>query len=77
VILDLMLPDGDGAELLGELASARPPTRVIIFSARDSALPESAVILRRLVKSQHGGTELASLVQAQLRHWPHRGDNGT
>ena len=49
VILDLMLPDGDGAELIGELALARPPTRVIIFSARESALPESTVILRRLV----------------------------
>jgi PAS domain S-box-containing protein len=70
VVLDLMLPDGDGSELLAELASARPPTRVIIFSARDSALPESAVILRRLVKSQHGGPELAALVHAHLRHWP-------
>ena len=70
VILDLMLPDGDGAELLGELAAARPPIRVIVFSARDSTLPESTVILRRLVKSQHGGPELAALVHAQLRHWP-------
>jgi DNA-binding response OmpR family regulator len=70
VILDLMLPDGDGADLLGELAAARPPTRVIIFTARDSELPESTVILRRLVKSQHGGPELAALVHAQLRHWP-------
>jgi PAS domain S-box-containing protein len=70
VILDLMLPDGDGAELLVELAATRPPTRVIIFSARDTPLPESTVILRRLVKSQHEGPELAALVQAQLHHWP-------
>ena len=70
-----MLPDGDGAELIGELALARPPTRVIIFSARESALPESTVILRRLVKSQHDGPELAALVQAQLQHWPQHGDD--
>ena len=76
VILDLVLPDGDGAELLAELASARPPTRVIIFSAHDTPVPESAVILRRLVKSQHGGPELAALVHAQLRHWPRPNDNG-
>jgi DNA-binding response OmpR family regulator len=77
VILDLMLPDGDGADLLAEIASARPPVRVIIFSARDSALPESTVIQRRLVKSQHGGAELAALVHEQLRTWPRPAeDNG-
>ncbi len=70
VILDLILPDGDGADLLDELAAARPPTRVIIFSARDTPLPDSAVILRRLVKSHHDGPELAALIHEQLQYWP-------
>jgi PAS domain S-box-containing protein len=76
VILDLMLPDGDGADLLDELAAARPPTRVIIFSARDTALPDSAVILRRLVKSHHDGPELAALIHEQLQHWPPPPEDG-
>lgn len=70
VILDLMLPDGDGADLLDELAAARPPTRVIIFSARDTPLPDSEVILHRLVKSHHDGPELAALIHEQLQYWP-------
>ena len=70
VILDLMLPDGDGADLLDELAAARPPTRVIIFSARDTPLPDTAVILHRLVKAHHDGPELAALIHDQLQHWP-------
>ncbi|MGN6113135.1 MAG: ATP-binding protein, partial [Luteimonas sp.] len=70
VILDLILPDGDGADLLDELAAARPPTRVIIFSARDTPLPDSTVILRRLVKSHHDGPELAALIHDQLQCWP-------
>jgi PAS domain S-box-containing protein len=76
VILDLMLPDGDGADLLDELAAARPPTRVIIFSARDTPLPDSTVILRRLVKSHHDGPELAALIHDQLQSWPRAGDHG-
>ena len=76
VILDLMLPDGDGAELLDELAAARPPTRVIIFSARDTPLPDSTVILRRLVKSHHDGPELAALIHDQLQSWPRADDHG-
>ena len=70
VVLDLMLPDGDGSELLPALAAARPPTRVIIFSARDKSLPESETILGSLVKSRHDGPQLADLIHSQLAHWP-------
>jgi PAS domain S-box-containing protein len=76
VILDLMLPDGDGADLLDELAAARPPTRVIIFSARDTPLPDSTVILRRLVKAHHDGPDLAALIHDQLQSWPSADDHG-
>ncbi|SDS28309.1 Signal transduction histidine kinase [Halopseudomonas xinjiangensis] len=69
-ILDLMLPDGDGSELIGELAKASPPTPVIIFSALDSPVAESRLVLKRLVKSRHESDELASLIQQLLHHWP-------
>lgn len=70
VILDLMLPDGDGAELLGELSESRPPTYVIIFSARDMPAHDNRIILRRLVKSRHDSAELASVVNGYLAAWP-------
>ena len=69
-ILDLMLPDGDGSELIGELAMASPPTPVIIFSALDSPVADSRLVLKRLVKSRHESDELASLIQQLLQHWP-------
>lgn len=70
VILDLMLPDGDGAELLPELGQARPPTPVIVFSARDTPGPESRNVLLRLVKSRSDAAELAALILENLRNWP-------
>ena len=71
-ILDLMLPDGDGSELLAELAATQPPTMAIIYSALDSPAHDSAIVLQRLVKSRHGGRELAALIADYLKHWPAR-----
>jgi PAS domain S-box-containing protein len=70
VVLDLLLPDGDGSELLAELAATRPPTPVIIFSALDAPGQDSAVVLQRLVKSRHGSSDLAELITRYLQHWP-------
>ena len=76
VILDLMLPDGDGSELLAELAAASPPTLVIIFSALDAdgttSAADSGIVLRRLVKSRHSGAMLAEVIGDYLRTWPAR-----
>ncbi|TYT27582.1 response regulator [Luteimonas viscosa] len=76
VILDLMLPDGDGSELLAELAAASPPTLAIIFSAldTDAVVPgaDSGLVLRRLVKSRHSGATLAAVIGDYLRNWPPR-----
>ncbi|WP_202845068.1 ATP-binding protein [Luteimonas saliphila] len=76
VILDLMLPDGDGSELLAELAAASPPTLAIIFSAldADAVVPgaDSGLVLRRLVKSRHSGATLAAVIGDYLRNWPPR-----
>ncbi|TWI04576.1 PAS domain-containing protein [Luteimonas cucumeris] len=73
VILDLMLPDGNGSELLPELANARPPTPVIIFSAHETGVAEGRAVLRRLVKSRSHAGDLASLIMENLRHWPASG----
>jgi len=35
VVVDLMLPDGDGAELVGEIKERNPGTRVALLSAND------------------------------------------
>ncbi len=70
VILDLGLPDGDGGELLPELAAARPPTPVVIFSARDPQRADSELVLRQLVKSRHDSEDLAALIRDYLKHWP-------
>lgn len=70
VILDLMLPDGDGADLLQQLSESRPPIYVIIYSARDMPAHDSRIVLRRLVKSRHDGEELASVVKSYLAAWP-------
>ncbi len=76
VILDLVLPDGDGSELLAELAAASPPTLVIIFSALDAdgttSTADSGIVLRRLVKSRHSGAMLADVIGDYLRTWPTR-----
>lgn len=75
VILDLMLPDGDGSELLAELAAASPPTLAIIFSALDTdsgTIADSGIVLRRLVKSRHSGATLAAVIGDYLRNWPTR-----
>jgi DNA-binding NarL/FixJ family response regulator len=71
-----MLPDGDGSELLAELAAASPPTLAIIFSAldTDAVVPgaDSGLVLRRLVKSRHSGATLAAVIGDYLRNWPPR-----
>lgn len=72
-ILDLMLPDGDGSELIDELAQSSPPTPVIIFSALDATDTETSRVHRRLVKSRHDSAELARLIQNMLQHWPSAG----
>jgi PAS domain S-box-containing protein len=77
VILDLGLPDGDGSDLLAELSNARPPTYVIIFSARDTPTHDNDIVLRHLVKSRHRAAELAMLVSRYLTEWPQARNGGT
>lgn len=68
-ILDLMLPDGDGSELIEELALAAPPTQVVIFSAKDAPLEQSRLVLQQLVKSRHDSEELAATIRQIVQRW--------
>jgi PAS domain S-box-containing protein len=70
VVLDLVLPDGDGADLLPELARCSPPTPVIIFSAVDITTSTAHSALRRLIKSRCDTRELARIIDQYLHQRP-------
>ncbi len=67
VILDLGLPDGDGADLLADLARLkdRPAPPVIILSARDADREMSGQVAHVLTKSK---TSLDTVVETVRRH---------
>ncbi|MFT7623676.1 MAG: PAS domain S-box-containing protein, partial [Myxococcota bacterium] len=67
LILDLALPDGEGFELLDDLQSMEPAIPVIVFSASDVSDTAVHRIEAALVKSRHGGDELASRLSQLLR----------
>ena len=51
VVVDLMLPDGDGAELVAEIKSRRPGLPVVVLSANDDlsgALEAGAGVAMRI-----------------------------
>lgn len=62
ILLDLDLPDGNGAELLGALSSANVSTPVVIFSAREAAVDVSAQVRAALVKSQTSNDQLLATI---------------
>ena len=67
VLLDLMLPDGDGEELLPLLNNPdRPPTPVVIFSAKDVSRKTAETIQAALVKSQTSNDELLSVIRSAI-----------
>ncbi len=70
VIIDLMLPDGDGSALFDQLAQSVPAPPVILFSALDTPVRDSRLALRQLVKSRHDGDQLAQMIQQLLQQWP-------
>ena len=70
VIIDLMLPDGDGSDLFDQLAQSVPAPPVILFSALDTPVRHSRLALRQLIKSRHDGDQLAQMIQQLLQHWP-------
>lgn len=69
VLLDLSLPDGDGRQLLGLTA---PPTRVIVFSGEQIAVPAEGEIIASLVKSQVTNESLLRTLSSALRETDER-----
>jgi PAS domain S-box-containing protein len=66
VILDLVLLDGSGLELLPLLGSVAPPTPVILFSAHEVSEEVSRQVASVLVKSQTSNRQLLETVQVSL-----------
>jgi PAS domain S-box-containing protein len=66
VILDLMLPDGSGLDLLPFLGALTPPTPVVLFSAHEVAADVSRQVASVLVKSQTSNRQLLETIQAAL-----------
>jgi len=66
VVLDLMLPDGNGLELLVELGQQRPPIPVVIFSALELGTQVRSNLIDALVKSRHGEVELVERLREML-----------
>lgn len=64
VVLDLMLPDGDGADLITAIRSRRPDAVIIIYTAREVSPALAARVDRVLQKSRHSMDVLLSAVVA-------------
>jgi len=65
VILDLLLPDGNGAELFPELAHEKLP--VIVFSSSELDKQYSKYVSKTLLKSKNTNAELVDTIKAFLK----------
>jgi CheY-like chemotaxis protein len=61
VILDLMLPDGAGSQLLPELRSKQIP--VIIYSAYELPMQYKTMVDHVLIKSKTSNKKILSIVR--------------
>jgi len=68
IILDLMLPDGSGEQLLHQLPSTRNAhTPVVIFSARELLINKTAAVQSALLKSKTDNDQLLNSLLGALR----------
>jgi len=65
IILDLALPDGDGAELLPNLGRKHIP--VVVFSAYDLPGDYSNFVFKAMMKSKTSNEELLQTIKAAMR----------
>lgn len=63
VILDLVLPDGSGKELLPLLNNTTPPTPVMVFSVNEMGTQELQTVDTALVKSRTDNVQLLSTIK--------------
>jgi DNA-binding NtrC family response regulator len=62
-ILDMMLPDGSGKELLPLLSSTSPPIPVLVFSANEIGRNEIQEVASVLVKSKTDNAQLLETIK--------------
>jgi len=67
IILDLMLPDGSGWQLLAEIRAQQPAARVIIFSALETATEDARKVDAVLLKSQVSPSQLLAAIGDRIR----------
>ena len=67
VLLDLVLPDGSGWELVPMLNRLAPPPRVVVFSALNAQEGEHGMVQAYLVKSQTSEKQLLDTLR-QMTH---------
>lgn len=63
VILDILLPDGSGMELLPILTGATPPIPVMVFSAHEMGMEKMQEVKSVLVKSRTDNTQLLATIK--------------
>jgi DNA-binding NtrC family response regulator len=70
VILDQILPDGNGIELLPLIEQQQPPLPIILFSVRDLEPEIASRVAVTMVKSRTTNTELITAVSRLLDQTP-------
>jgi DNA-binding NarL/FixJ family response regulator len=70
VILDQILPDGNGIELLPLIEQQQPPLPIILFSVRDLEPAIASRVAVTMVKSRTTNTELITAVTRLLDQTP-------
>lgn len=67
ILLDLVLPDGNGLDLLPILHSRTPPIPVVVFSAQRVAMETARKVAAALVKSRTSNAELLETIQSLIK----------
>ena len=62
ILLDLLLPDGHGSELLGSLCGQNATTPVVVFSVEEANQPMIDSVQAALVKSRTSNAQLLSIL---------------
>lgn len=67
ILLDVSLPDGVGWELLPEIRSSMPATKVVILSGEDIAVQEASKVEAVMLKSRLSSQELLNGINTRIQ----------